>query len=63
MSDNKPVVPTFQDDNRRAFLNRAGKVATTAPAAALLLAASSRPAAADATATSGGAQRGDAFPP
>lgn len=30
------------DDSRREFLNRAGKVAVTAPAAALLLAASTR---------------------
>lgn len=30
------------EDSRREFLNRAGKVAVTAPAAALLLAASTR---------------------
>ena len=30
-------------DSRRDFLNRAGKIAVTAPAAALLLAASTRP--------------------
>jgi hypothetical protein len=40
MSDQNPI--TANDDSRREFLNRAGKVAVTAPAAALLLAASTR---------------------
>jgi hypothetical protein len=40
MTDENQITPT--DDSRREFLNRAGKVAVTAPAAALLLAASTR---------------------
>jgi len=38
MTDETPAT----DDSRREFLNRASKVAVTAPAAALLLAASTR---------------------
>jgi hypothetical protein len=41
------------DNDRRAFLARAGKTAVTAPAAALLLAASSIPNKAHAQASSG----------
>lgn len=40
MSDKNPTTST--EDSRREFLNRAGKVAVTAPAVALLLAASTR---------------------
>jgi hypothetical protein len=40
MSEKNPITAT--EDSRREFLNRAGKVAVTAPAAALLLAASTR---------------------
>ena len=40
MPDETPIATT--EDSRREFLNRAGKIAVTAPAAALLLAASTR---------------------
>ena len=61
MTDKQTDDRVSQNDNRRAFLNRAGKIASAAPAAALLLAASTRQAAADATPTSSNQQPGDSF--
>ena len=58
--NDKPTGPqTSLSDDRRAFLNRVGKAAVTAPAAALLLAASSRPSAAQVVPTSGNREVGD----
>ena len=52
MDDKTVKLETVAADSRRDFLNRAGKVAVTAPAAALLLAASSRANSAQAAVTS-----------
>lgn len=58
--NDKPTDPQKSlSDDRREFLNRVGKAAVTAPAAALLLAASSRPSAAQVVPTSGNRDLGD----
>jgi hypothetical protein len=55
---NQPPV----DEERRAFLQTAGKTAIVAPAAALLLAASTMPDKAHAQVTSGSGSGGDGNP-